>query len=229
MEKGRYLDMENNENETLVFELLRLYDISSAKGILAIKEMLNSTEYDLLKRLGKVMFRCIEKGINIQQLQELFSNYAESDMGSSKVEKKIIQDALLCIVAGERREYLEELMISVTGMDYEILGEKENLDYKEQQRKYFTAKRVYSVNTNRLEEIDADDAAILRCLNKIENKVLIAALYGASGNTIEHFLSIVDKDLARVLFEDLQNVSASEVDEELIIEAQMTVLNLLRD
>ena len=191
--------------------------------------MLDSTEYDLLKRLGKVMFRCIEKGINIQQLQELFSNYAESDMGSSKVEKKIIQDALLCIVAGERRAYLEELMISVTGMDFETLGEKENLDYNEKQREYLASKKIYSVNTNKLEEIDADDAAILRCLNKIENKVLIPALYGASGKTIEYFLSIVEKDLARVLFEDLQNVHASEVEEKLIIEAQLTVLRLLKE
>ena len=81
---------EKKKNEKLVLELLQLYDISSAKGILAIKEMLDATEYDLLKRLGKVMFRCIENEINVLQIQELFSNYIESDMHSSKIEKKII-------------------------------------------------------------------------------------------------------------------------------------------
>lgn len=220
---------EKRKNEMLVLELLQLYDISSDKGILAIKEMLASTEYDLLKRLGKVMFRCIEKRINVQQLQELFSNYVELDMCSSEIEKKIIPNALLCIVAGERRAYLVELMISVTGMDLEALCEKENLVYAEEQKEYFARKRLYSVNTNRLEEIEAEDETILRCLNRIENRVLILALYGASGKTIERFFSMVDKELAKALFEDLQNVIDCEVDEKLIIEAQLMVLNLLRE
>lgn len=221
--------IEKTKNEKLVLELLQLYDISSAKGILAIKEMLNSTEYDLLKRLGKVMFRCIENGISVLQLQELFSNYIESDMRSSKIEKRIIPNVLLCIVAGERRAYLVELIISITGMELETLCGKENLAYLGEQEKYFASKKLYSVNTNRLEEIVTDDEMILRCLNRIENRVLILALYGASGKTIERFFSMVDKELARVLFEDLQNVIDSEVDEKLIIEAQLTVLDLLRE
>lgn len=220
---------EKKKKEMLVSELLRLYDIASEKGILAIKEMLASTEYDLLKRLGKVMFRCIEKRINVQQLQEIFSNYVELDMCSGEIEKKIIPNALLCIVAGERRAYLVELMISVTGMDLEVLCEKENLIYTEEQKEYLASKKLYSVNTNRLEEIEAEDETILRCLNRIENRVLILALYGASGKTIERFFSLVDKELARVLFEDLQNAIDSEIDEKLIIEAQLTVLNLLSE
>lgn len=215
---------EKKKNEMLVLELLQLYDISSAKGILAIKEMLDSTEYDLLKRLGKVMFRCIEEGINIPQLSELFSNYAEADMRSDKIEKKIIPSALLCIIAGEKRAYFVELMLSITGMDFETFSENRNLA---EQKNYFTSKKLYSANTNRLEDIEADDETILRCLNKIENKILIWALYGASGKTIERFLSMVDKELAKALFDDLQNVMDSEVDEKLIIEAQLTVLNLL--
>lgn len=221
--------IEKTKNEKLVLELLQLYDISSAKGILAIKEMLDSSEYDLLKRLGKVMFRCIENGISVLQLQELFSNYIESDMRSSKIEKRIIPNVLLCIVAGERRAYLVELIISITGMELETLCGKENLAYLGEQEKYFASKKLYSVNTNRLEEIVTDDEMILRCLNRIENRVLILALYGASGKTIERFFSMVDKELARVLFEDLQNVIDSEVDEKLIIEAQLTVLDLLRE
>ena len=74
--------IEKKKNELLVLELLQLYDMSAAKGILAIKEKLYSSENDLLKRLGTVMFRCLENGIHVQQLQELFSNYAESDIRS---------------------------------------------------------------------------------------------------------------------------------------------------
>lgn len=133
---------------------------------------------------------------------------------------------MLCIVAGETRAYFVELMISITGMDFEVFGEKDNLVYSEEQKEYFTSKRLYSVNTNRLEEIEAEDETILCCLNRIENRVLILALYGASGKTIEHFLSMVDKELAKGLFEDLQNIIDSEVDEKLIIEAQLAVLNL---
>lgn len=220
---------EKEKKEMLVLELLQLYDISSAKGILAIKEMLDSTEYDLLKRLGKVMFRCIENGINVLQLKELFSNYIESDMCSSKIEKKIIPNALLCIIAGEKRAYLVELMVSITGMELEALCEKEESIYAEKQRKYFASKKLYSVNTNRLEELKTDDETILRCLNRIENRVLILALYGASGETIERFFSLIDKGLANVLFEDLQHIINFEVDEKSIIEAQLAVLNLLRE
>lgn len=220
---------EKKKNEKLVLELLQLYDISSAKGILAIKEMLDATEYDLLKRLGKVMFRCIENEINVLQIQELFSNYIESDMHSSKIEKKIIPNALLCIIAGERRAYLVELIISITSMDLEALYGKENLAYEGEQEKYFASKKLYSVNTNRLEELETDDETILRCLNRIENRVLVLALYGASGKTIKRFFSMLDKELARVLFEDLQNVIDSEMDEKLIIGAQLTVLNLLKE
>lgn len=225
------MDIEYNEkkkNESLVLELLQLYDISSAKGILAIKERLYSSENDLLKHLGRVMFRCLENGINVQQLQELFSNYAESDMSSGTIEKKIIPNALLCIVAGESRAYIVELMISITGMDWETLCDKENLDYAVEQKKYLNSKGLYSANTDRLETIEADNETILRCLNRIDNRVLILALYGASGNIIERFLSMLEKELAKALLEDLQNVIDSEVDEKMIIKAQLNVLNLLR-
>lgn len=210
--------------EKLVFELLQLYDIACAKGILAIKDRLDSTEYDLLKRLGNVMFRCIEEGISIPQLNELFSNYAESDLCSGETEKKLIPAALRCIVSGEKRAYFIELMLSITGMDFEMLSDQKN---STEQKQYFISKKLYSVNTNKLENIEADDQAILRCLSKLENKVLIWALYGASGKTIERFLSIVDPELAGTLFEDLQHVMDSEIDEKLIIEAQLTVLHLL--
>lgn len=113
----------DDRNEKLVFELLQLYDIACARGILAIKEMLDSTKYNLLKRLGKVMFRCIEEEIAIPQLNELFSNYTESDLCSSEIEKKLIPAALLCIVAGEKRAYFVELMLSITGMDFETLSD----------------------------------------------------------------------------------------------------------
>ena len=134
----------------------------------------------------------------------------------------------MCIVAGDSRAYFVELMISITGMDWETLCDKDNLDNAGEQKKYFISKGLYSVNTNRLETIEADDETILRCLNRIDNRVLILALYGASGNTIERFLSMVDKELAKALFEDLQNVIDSEVDEQSIMEAQLTMLNLLR-
>lgn len=75
----------------MVISCLTYYNRICIKGILAIKKMLASTEYDLLKHLGKVMFRCIEKGINVQQLQELFSNYIELDKCSSEIEKKLYQ------------------------------------------------------------------------------------------------------------------------------------------
>lgn len=211
-------------NEKLVFELLQLYDIACAKGILAIKERLASSEYDLLKRLGNVMFRCIEEGISIPQLNELFSNYAECDLCSDETEKKLIPAALLCIIAGEKRAYFVELMLSITGMDFEMISDQQN---SAEQKKYFVSKKLYSANTNKLEHIEADDKSILRCLNKLENKVLIWALYGASGKTIERFLSMVDPELAGTLLEDLHNVMDSEIDEKLIIEAQLTVLNLL--
>lgn len=220
---------EKRKNEMLVLELLQLYDVSSQKGILAIRDLLDSTEYNLLKRLGKVMFRCLRKGIDLPQLQEIFLNYVERDMCSSKIEKNIIPKALLCIVAGERRTYLVELMISITGIDLEILDEKENFLYTEEQKEYFVSKRVYSVNTNKLEEVEADNETILRGLKRIENRLLILALYGASGKTIERFFSILDdKELVSLLFEDLQMLIDSEVDEKLIIEAQLMVLDSLR-
>lgn len=100
---------EKKKNEKLVLELLQLYDISSAKGILAIKEMLDATEYDLLKRLGKVMFRCIENEINVLQIQELFSNYIESDMHSSKIEKKNHTKCIVVHYCGRKKSIFSRI------------------------------------------------------------------------------------------------------------------------
>lgn len=61
-------------------------------------------------------------------------------------------------------------------MDFEMISDQQN---SAEQKKYFVSKKLYSANTNKLEHIKADDKSILRCLNKLENKVLIWVLYGA--------------------------------------------------
>lgn len=128
-----------------VFDLLEIYDLSMKRGILYVKDMLLTAQDDFLAYLSKIMFRCLTKNIDIQQIHEILTNYAMADKSHNEIEKRIMIDTLLCIISGESKSYLVELQASLLNVDPELLCVESDETCVQREAQYFTTKEYYSV------------------------------------------------------------------------------------
>lgn len=215
-----------NENE-IALNIIELYGVAKKKGIMAIKDL--NIENDELRFMFDIMFECVQKGINNQQIYEILNNY-DKDF-DNKTSHKLIVNGFMCILAGENIEYLIELEASILRRAYRLefmkeaekIIEKENIKTKILNK--YISKKPYSDNTDLIDRvINESEDDIKNALKKMTNIEIKCIIAGVSGDKAVRILSVLDNELV-FLDEDLvENINEAD-----IINAENKFLDQFKD
>lgn len=212
-------------------DLLKLSEISRAKGLLAMESYLPK-----LKGGSRFLAFAIPYVLNLYMAKlcpepeapfQFLENYAATLTEAERPEGKMITAALRKIFAGESQEILRELIASYIGIDYGKQSGKmgEMLQHTRQEiLDQYREQKPYSDKTNLLEELaGTGDFQLQLVLRDTDSATLTAALSGASGRVIQAFLANLSDRMLYFIHEDMKQWKGTE---EEILSAQKNLLEL---
>lgn len=137
----------------------------------------------------------------------------------------------MCIISGEKIEYLELLLASILGRDArtEFKKEVKKVIHSERKmdiiRKKYEEKKAFSNNTNLLEAILIDTKKVKIALNKMSNIEVKYILLGISGDSAKKIISTIDIDRFKIIDEEV----VENVEEKDIIDAEKKFLDIINE
>ncbi len=205
--------------------LLKCSEISRQKGLLAMEEMVKSyQESRFLSFSYRFALQCLYKNMSQDMIFTLLHNYVDALPAREQEEGKLIADSMQKIFSGETTEVLCEVIASHIGMEYW----SHKMDWtksKEDIFREYAGKTVLEPQvTNLLEPLlSATDFQIQMILRNLDSQTLAGALYGASGNLINRFLSNLSDRMMVFICQDIDNWTGTIQDS---LDAQRRVLEV---
>lgn len=221
------INMEIEKEIQVAIDIVKAYEVTREKGILEMKNY--SFGCDEFKFMTDIYFECFRNDINNGQIYDILNNYGES-FENKKIHKLIV-NGLMCIISGEKIEYLELLLASILGRDArtEFKKEVKKVIHSERKmdiiRKKYEEKKAFSNNTNLLEAILIDTKKVKIALNKMSNIEVKYILLGISGDSAKKIISAIDIDRFKIIDEEV----VENVEEKDIIDAEKKFLDIINE
>jgi len=221
------VSMEIEKEIQVAIDIVKAYEVTRKKGILAIKDY--SFDCDEFKFMTDIYFECFQNALNNNQIYDILNNYGES-FENKKIHKLII-NGLMCIISGEKIEYLELLLVSILGRDERAEFKKEvekviGLERKiDTIRKKYEENKAFSSNTNLLEGILIDTEKIKIALSEMNNTEVKYILLGISGDSAKKIISVIGMDMLKIIDEEL----IENIEEKDIIDAEKKFLSIINE
>lgn len=208
--------------------LVRAHKLSQERGILALRQF--AFESEELRWMTNLVFDLLNKNISPSQIYEILQNYGD-DFEEKRIHKLIV-NGLMCIIGGESRCYLIELLASIIGIKgrdaflHEIADILQNENGAEQltAQKYLE-KAPFSANTDISEEDLQCKEAVKYALSQMNSKEVKGILIGVSGKSAQKLIDVIDPFELKLIEEEvLENVS-----EQFILDARNKLLHCLQN